>query len=49
MAPKASAMTVKQLQAALKKKIAFEKTARKPELVALLEASEEGGGPVRRS
>ena len=49
MAPKASSMTVKQLQAALKKKkIDFDKKAKKAELVELLEASEGGGaGPVR--
>jgi hypothetical protein len=51
MDPKLSSMTVKQLQAALKKrKIDFGK-AKKAELVALLEASEAAGGgagPVSR-
>ena len=53
MAPKPSAMTVKQLHAALKKKkIDFGK-AKKAELVAMLEAAQaasEGGGagPVSR-
>jgi len=44
MAPKAASMTVKQLQAALKKKkVDYDKKAKKAELVALLEASEASG------